>query len=87
MHMAVAVGTPVVAIFGATVPAFGFGPSGPFDIVVETLGLKCRPCSIHGGERCPIKTFECMKDITHGRVFQIVMDVLSKASLRGGIIS
>jgi heptosyltransferase-2 len=60
MHIAVAVGTPVVAIFGATVPAFGFAPRGISDVVIETNGLKCRPCSIHGGNECPIKTFECM---------------------------
>jgi heptosyltransferase-2 len=60
MHIAVAVRTPVVAIFGATIPGFGFAPRGPRDTVIETNGLKCRPCSIHGGKRCPIKTFECM---------------------------
>jgi heptosyltransferase-2 len=64
MHLAVAVGTPVVAIFGATVPEFGFGPRGPLDVVIETKGLQCRPCSIHGGTMCPIKTFECMLSIT-----------------------
>ena len=83
MHMAAAVGTPVVAIFGATVPAFGFGPSGPLDVVVETQGLKCRPCATHGGEKCPIKTFDCMNDISYERVFQKVIDVLSKSSLSG----
>jgi heptosyltransferase-2 len=64
MHLAVAVGTPVVAIFGATVPEYGFAPRGSRDIVVEMKGLKCRPCSIHGGNVCPIKTFECMLSIT-----------------------
>jgi heptosyltransferase II len=64
MHLAVAVGTPVVAIFGATIPEFGFAPSGPQDIVVEIQGLQCRPCSIHGGKTCPIKTFDCMMAIT-----------------------
>ncbi len=64
MHLAVAVGTPVIAIFGATVPEFGFAPRGPCDIVIETDGLQCRPCSIHGEDRCPIKTFECMLSIT-----------------------
>lgn len=80
IHMAAAAGTPVVAIFGATVPAFGFGPSGPLDVVLETQGLKCRPCSIHGGEKCPIKTFECMKSITFERVFQNTMNVMARAS-------
>jgi heptosyltransferase-2 len=85
MHMAAAAGTPVVAIFGATVPAFGFGPSGPLDVVVETQGLKCRPCSAHGGEKCPIKTFDCMNDITYDRVFRNVMDVLAKAPESRGL--
>jgi len=81
MHMAVAVGTPVVAIFGATVPEFGFRPAGPHDAVVETRGLKCRPCSIHGGEKCPIKTFECMIVIGYERVFETVMRVLEQAGI------
>lgn len=84
MHLATAVGTPVVAIFGATVPAFGFGPTGPLDVVVETQGLKCRPCSIHGGEKCPIKTFECMYDISHDRVFRIAMEILSRVTVVRG---
>jgi heptosyltransferase-2 len=79
MHIGVAMETPVVAIFGATVPAFGFGPVGRFDAVVETRGLKCRPCSIHGGNKCPIKTFDCMNDITYERVFETVMLVLQRA--------
>ena len=86
MHLATAVGTPVVAIFGATVPAFGFGPTGPYDVVVETEGLKCRPCSIHGGEKCPIKTFDCMHNISHDRVFRIAMDIISTSpALRGSV--
>ncbi|HLF19761.1 MAG TPA: lipopolysaccharide heptosyltransferase II, partial [Bacteroidota bacterium] len=68
MHLGVAMRTPVVAIFGATVPAFGFAPYGAHDVIVEILGLPCRPCSIHGGEKCPIKTFVCMKNITAERV-------------------
>ena len=78
MHLSVAVGTPVVAIFGATVPSFGFAPYGPHDAVVETRGLHCRPCSVHGGDECPIKTFECMVQITPDRVFSRVMAVLEE---------
>jgi len=78
MHLSVAVGTPVVAIFGATVPAFGFAPYGPYDTVVETRGLRCRPCSIHGGDTCPIKTFDCMVQITPERVQSRLMAVLDK---------
>ena len=76
MHLGVAVRTPVVAIFGATVPAFGFSPYGQRDVVVETLGLSCRPCSIHGSHSCPIKTFDCMMDIDAERVLRIVDNML-----------
>ena len=79
MHLSVATGTPVVAIFGATVPSFGFAPYGPHDSVVETHGLTCRPCSIHGGAECPIKTFDCMVQITSDRVFSRMMAVLEKS--------
>jgi heptosyltransferase-2 len=87
MHIAAATGTPVVAIFGATVPAFGFGPSGLFDVVLETEGLKCRPCSNHGGEKCPIKTFDCMKNISYQRAFQSALDVMERATDSGRRIS
>ncbi len=72
-HLAMGVGTPVVAIFGATVPAFGFAPRGPLDRVIETAGLSCRPCSIHGGERCPIETFDCMERISPDTVLDAVI--------------
>ena len=70
MHLAVAVRTPVIAIFGATVPEFGFGPYGEQDVVVQTTPLACRPCSIHGTKECPIKTFDCMNNITAEKVIQ-----------------
>lgn len=81
MHLAVAMRTPVVAIFGATVPEFGFYPSGKHDVVVETRGLPCRPCSTHGGDKCPIKTFECMTNISHLRVFDSIREVLRQVQV------
>jgi heptosyltransferase II len=81
MHLAVAVGTPVVAIFGATIPEYGFAPLGSQDVIVETRGLKCRPCSIHGGNTCPIKTFECMMAITPELVVNKVMECLQKRAV------
>ena len=70
LHLAMAVNTPVAAIFGATVPEFGFAPYGNRDIVIERRGMSCRPCSTHGGERCPIKTFNCMSEISPEEVLQ-----------------
>jgi heptosyltransferase II len=80
MHLAVAMETPVVAIFGATVPEFGFSPRGPSDVVIETKGLKCRPCSIHGGNACPIKTFTCMLSISPEVVVNRLKIIIEKLS-------
>jgi heptosyltransferase-2 len=77
MHLGVAMQTPVVAVYGATIPGFGFAPLGKRDRVVEIEGLSCRPCGIHGGNSCPIGTLECLRLITHERVFNVVTEVVS----------
>jgi heptosyltransferase-2 len=72
LHFAQAVGTPTVAIFGPTVPAFGFGPRGPRDRVVEVVGLMCRPCSAHGPRSCPLVHHRCMRALTMDAVLQAI---------------
>jgi lipopolysaccharide heptosyltransferase II len=62
MHMATGVGTPVVALFGPTVEAFGFFPYTPAATVLE-LPLPCRPCTSQGGPRCPLGHHRCLVDI------------------------
>jgi heptosyltransferase-2 len=76
MHLAVAMGTSVIALYGATVPEFGFAPYGNHSVVLETKGLACRPCSIHGGNRCPIETFDCMRRISTDSVVKSVKEML-----------
>lgn len=71
MHIAVALGVPVVAIFGPTTAALGFYPYNRHDIIVEK-NLPCRPCGRHGSRRCPKKHFGCMKLITVSEVFDAV---------------
>lgn len=68
MHMATGVGTPVVALFGPTVEAFGFFPYTRKACVLE-LPLPCRPCTSQGGPRCPLGHHRCMVDIEPGPVY------------------
>jgi heptosyltransferase-2 len=82
VHLAGAMRVPIVAIYGATVPRFGFAPRGKQDTVVEREGLACRPCGIHGGERCPIGTFECMLSITPEQVRDAVRRTLRQPATR-----
>jgi lipopolysaccharide heptosyltransferase II len=72
LHFATAVGTPVVAVFGPTVPAFGFGPRGPRDMTVGVEGLPCRPCSRHGPATCPLGHHRCMNDLPVERVLAAI---------------
>lgn len=62
MHLAAARGVPVVAIFGSTSPVLGFAPAGEGHALVQTE-LACRPCTLHGRERCPLGHFRCMTDL------------------------
>ena len=62
MHLAEAVGVPVVALFGPTVDAFGYFPSLPSSRTIERR-LACRPCSRNGATPCPKRTGECLTAI------------------------
>ncbi|MDP3911441.1 MAG: lipopolysaccharide heptosyltransferase II [Gemmatimonadales bacterium] len=64
LHLATAVGTPVIALFGPTVPEFGFGPIRDGDVTLGVVDrLPCRPCSPHGPPSCPLGHHRCMRDI------------------------
>ncbi|HEX7337391.1 MAG TPA: glycosyltransferase family 9 protein [Gemmatimonadales bacterium] len=77
LHLATAVGTPVVAVFGPTVPDFGFGPRRRGDIALGHAGLACRPCSRHGPQRCPLGHHRCMRDLSVETVAAAVTAVAS----------
>ncbi|MBU0490142.1 MAG: glycosyltransferase family 9 protein [Bacteroidetes bacterium] len=66
MHIASALKKPIVSVWGNTVPAFGMYPYLPgnehLSFISEVDGLKCRPCSKLGFEKCPKKHFRCMTE-------------------------
>jgi heptosyltransferase-2 len=64
LHLASAMNTPTVALFGPTVPAFGFGPLAEKSIVAEHRTLECRPCHPHGPKVCPLGHWRCMRDLS-----------------------
>ena len=69
-HIAAAVGTPVVAIFGPTVPSFGFAPYSDKSTVVDIGNLYCRPCTRHGSKTCPQGHFRCMKKLLPEKIVE-----------------
>jgi heptosyltransferase-2 len=82
LHLATAVGTPVVALFGPTVPEFGFGPRRPGDVALGHGDLPCRPCSRHGPVRCPLGHHRCMRELSTEAVLKAVAGVVSTEELR-----
>ncbi len=76
MHIAVAMGVPAVGIFGPTTRELGFFPYGPANSVVETP-LDCRPCALHGSNKCPRGHFLCMRLLTVGEVLKAAKEKLS----------
>ena len=76
MHMAAAVHTPVIAIFGSSVKEFGFFPYRAHGFVVENKDAKCRPCSHVGKETCPKGHFMCMRDIQPEEVYKKLVELI-----------
>jgi len=75
MHIAAAVGTPVVALFGPTDP-LRTGPLGPGRILRREL--PCSPCL---QRRCRIAdTYRCMRDLGVAEVLGAVRDLLGVRS-------
>jgi heptosyltransferase-2 len=76
LHLASAMNTPTVAIFGPTVPDFGFGPLADRARVIGHTSLACRPCDRHGPQRCPLRHWRCMREITAESVAAAVHELL-----------
>jgi heptosyltransferase-2 len=62
-HLASAMNTPTITVFGPTIPEFGFGPLAEVSEVVGRTGLACRPCDRHGPQKCPLGHWRCMIEV------------------------
>jgi ADP-heptose:LPS heptosyltransferase len=73
MHIATAVGTRVVALFGAADPA-RTGPVGQGHRVIQAGDVPCVPCR---SRTCSDSVYlECMKKISPKDVFTAIADML-----------
>jgi heptosyltransferase-2 len=69
LHFASAMNTPTLAIFGPTVPAFGFGPLSERHAIAGHHALPCRPCDRHGPRTCPLGHWRCMRELSPDEVY------------------
>lgn len=75
MHLAEALGVPVLSFFGPTVREFGFAPWRPESRILE-MELNCRPCSLHGGRACPRNHFRCLRGITPQQAWENLREMM-----------
>jgi ADP-heptose:LPS heptosyltransferase len=80
MHLAHAVSTPIVALFGPSDPA-RYAPRGPRDTIVR-IDLPCSPCNRIRlpPARCTGHTPDCLAGIDTARVLAAIDDVLRRAT-------
>lgn len=84
LHMAGAVGAPVVGVFCSTTPRLGFGvlpgdeASGRgCNVEVTEASLPCKPCGIHGKSSCPLHHFRCGAQLGVAEVHSAITQVSS----------
>lgn len=70
MHIAAAFKKKIISVWGNTIPGFGMYPymTHPDSVIFEVNGLKCRPCSKLGYQKCPKKHFSCMQHQNAGEI-------------------
>jgi heptosyltransferase-2 len=84
LHMAEAVGTPVVALFGPTVREFGYYPLLPESVAID-IEMSCRPCSRNGARPCPLGTKACLVAIEPGSVIEATRSALERRESVGSL--
>jgi len=77
LHVAAALGTPTIGIFGPTSP-WHWAPLNPLAATIETKSeLACRPCH---KPTCRLGHHRCMREIAVDQVFAATERTLSAAS-------
>jgi len=72
MHIAAAVETAIVAVFGSTHPILGYTPftdESAYELIQNTA-LSCRPCTKQGKKACPKGHFKCMLDLDYSAIIE-----------------
>lgn len=76
MHVAAAVGTPTVGIFGSSEPSVWFPYPGAGPYRAAYIDVECRPCHRHV---CPLGHTRCLNELSAAAVARCVRDVATRA--------
>ncbi|HPF33846.1 MAG TPA: glycosyltransferase family 9 protein [Candidatus Krumholzibacteria bacterium] len=76
-HVAAAVGTPTVTLYGPTDPR-GWNREHPLHVAVRT-GVDCSPCDLR---KCPVPGHPCLDQLAGARVWAATRDLLNTRGAR-----
>ena len=79
LHVAAAIGTPTIGIFGPTSP-WHWAPLNPIAAAVQqtTRNSTCQPCH---KPTCRVRHHRCMRDISAEQVLEVTQRALAQAQL------
>ncbi len=79
-HIAEAMGTPAIIIFGPTVREYGYAPFLPKSVLIEK-DLPCRPCTRNGKGECKITAKRlCLTSIPPQTIYEQILNITQNAS-------
>ncbi len=81
MHLAVAAGAPVVAIFGPSTPEM-YGPYSPHSVTLWPQ-VDCNPCFLRGRWNEACRHFKCIEAVTVEEVWQAAQSLVEKSDKIG----
>ena len=76
-HFAVCANIPVLTIYCSTIPEFGFYPYNKRSRYLSYNNLSCKPCGIHGYDKCPLKHFACGNNLKPEFVISKIEEMLN----------
>jgi heptosyltransferase-2 len=76
-HLGMCADIPVLTIYCSTVDDFGFYPYNSKSRYLSYDDLACKPCGIHGYDKCPISTFACGYELKPESVISKIEEMLS----------
>lgn len=76
MHLASLVRIPVISVWGATHPCFGFYGFKQSPGNAVQIDLECRPCSVYGNKTCARGDLACLKSISSNLIYSKIMRII-----------
>jgi len=78
-HLGVCADISVLTIYCSTTPDFGFYPYNSKSDYISYDDLFCKPCGIHGFNKCPLNTFDCANRLSPETVIEKAKILLTYA--------